>query len=249
MPGISGSFFLVVFGLYDKCLFAISNIFKDFKRSIIFLLPIVLGIILGTYLFSNIIFYFLNKEPLIISLIFIGLIFGTIPKLIQESVKYGFKDKYLIIFFITFTIGIILLFYKNNNIIYNIDINIKNYIILFLTGILISCSTLVPGISSTVTLSMIGMYGIYINAISSLNIITLFPIILGFSIGTFILSKIITILLEKHYGYTYFAILGFTISTIPALINTKLVFNKELLIGIILAIIAYFITKSLCIKK
>ena len=129
------------------------------------------------------------------------------------------------------------------------DINIKNYILLFNTGILIASSTIIPGISSTVLLSMIGMYGIYINAINTINITILFPIIMGFLVGGFILSKIITKLLNKYYGYTYFAILGFTISTIPALIKTKLVLDQNLIIGLILAIIAFYLTKiSLNIK-
>lgn len=250
LPGVSGSSFLIVLGLYDKCLLAISNLFKNPKKSITFLLPIATGIAIGTYLFSNIIFYFLNKYPTITSLVFIGLIFGTIPSLIQESTKKGFKDKYLILFFITFSIGTMLLFYKSNTTIYNIDINIKNYILLFATGILIASSTIIPGISSTVLLSMIGMYGIYINAINTINITILFPIIMGFLVGGFILSKIITKLLNKYYGYTYFAILGFTISTIPALIKTKLALDQNLLIGLILAIIALYLTKiSLNIKK
>ena len=250
LPGISGSAFLIVLGLYDKCLLAISNLFKDFKKSITFLLPIALGIAIGTYLFSNVIFYFLNKYPTITSLIFTGLIFGTIPSLIQESTKKGFKEKYLILFFITFSIGIMLLFYKNDTTIYDIDINIRNYILLFTTGILIASSTIIPDISSTVLLSLVGMYGIYINAINTINITILFPIIMGFLVGVFIFSKIITKLLNKYYGYTYFAILGFTISTIPALIKTKLVLDQNLIIGLILAIIAFHLTKkSLSIKK
>ena len=75
LPGISGSAFLIVLGLYDKCLLAISNLFKDFKKSITFLLPIALGIAIGTYLFSNVIFYFLNKFLWLILMLYTNILY------------------------------------------------------------------------------------------------------------------------------------------------------------------------------
>ena len=71
-----------------------------------------------------------------------------------------------------------------------------------------------------------------------------FPIFIGITISIFLLSKLINFLLNKYFGYTYFAILGFVISTIPGLINYKIVFNNDLVIGIILSIIAFILTNN-----
>ena len=101
---------------------------------------------------------------------------------------------------------------------------------------------IIPGISSTVILSILGFYNIYLISINTLNINYLIPIFIGIIISGFFLSKIINFLLNKYYGYTYFAILGFVISTIPGLINYKITINNDLIIGIILAIVAFFIT-------
>ena len=60
-PGISGSALLVSLNLYEKCINSISNIFKDFKSNFKFLFPIAIGVLFGTFLFSNVIFYFYNK--------------------------------------------------------------------------------------------------------------------------------------------------------------------------------------------
>ena len=65
---------------------------------------------------------------------------------------------------------------------------------------------------------------------------------MGLAIGGFMLSKIINYLLKKHYGPTFFSILGFTIATIPALFFTELKFGLELILGIIFGIIAFIIT-------
>lgn len=243
VPGLSGSAFLIIFNLYEKCIEAISNIFKDFKKSIIFLFPIGLGILVGTYIFSNIIFFFINKFPMGTYIIFTGFILGTFPHLFYKATKKGYKPSYLIPFFITFSIGLFLLFVKNNNI-NNININNINFLSLILIGFLISISTIIPGISTTVILNLFNFYNTYIETISTLNIKLLIPILIGLITGFLILSKILTNLFKKYYSYTFFAILGFTISTVATLIPQKIIINIEFFISIIVGIICFFITYS-----
>lgn len=242
VPGLSGSALLIIIGIYENAIDAISNIFKNFKKSFLYLLPIGLGILVGTFLFSNIIEFSINKFPMATSIIFVGFLIGTIPSLFKQATKKGFKWSYLISFMIAFILGVLLLFFKENSNVSEITFNFNGIIKLISMGILLACSTIIPGISSTVLLSMFGLYGIYLHAINTLNIKLLIPVLLGLAIGGFILSKIINYLLKKQYGYTFFAIVGFTVSTIPALFTTQLIFNLELIIGIIIAIIAFAIT-------
>ena len=242
IPGLSGSALLIILDLYEKCLNAIGNTFKNPKQSFLFLFPIGLGILLGTYIFSNIIFFFLNKWPMEIYIVFTFFILGTIPHLYKEAIKKGFNKKYIIPFFITFSLGIILLFIDKNNLSYSINYNLISIIKYFSIGIILSLSTIIPGISSTILLSLVNLYGIYIYSISSLNIYILIPILIGFSLTTFLIAKLITYLINKYYGYTYFAILGFVISTIPCLLNNKIIINTNLIISIIIGIIAFIIT-------
>lgn len=242
IPGLSGCALLVVFDLYEKCLEAISSFFKKPKENFIFLFPIGIGIILGTYLFSNIIFILLKKYPTDIYIIFTFFILGTIPHLFKEATKKGFKKTYIIPFFITFTIGAILLFLNKQNLNYNIDYTLIGIIKYFVIGIVLSFSTVIPGISSTVLLSLIDLYGIYIYSISNLNLFVLIPMAIGFGITTFLISKIITYLLKNYYGYTYFAILGFSLSTIPVLLKNNIVYNSHLLLSIATGLVAFVIT-------
>ena len=103
---------------------------------------------------------------------------------------------------------------------------------------------IIPGISSTVILSILGFYNIYLISINTLNINYLIPIFIGIALSIFLLSKLINFLLNKYFGYTYFAILGFVISTIPGLINYTISLNNDLIIGLILSIIAFIITNN-----
>lgn len=242
IPGLSGSALLIVFNLYEKCLNAISNSFKNPKKSFLFLFPIGLGIILGTYLFSNVIFLILNKWTMEIYIVFTFFILGTIPHLYQESIKNGFNKSYIIPFLITFTLGIIMLFFNTKDLSYSINYDLVSLMKYLSIGIILSFSTIIPGISSTVLLSLVGLYGIYIYSISSFNLFVLIPVLIGFSLTTFFISKLITYLLNKYYGYTYFAILGFVISTIPCLLNITIEFNINLCFSIIIGIFAFIIT-------
>lgn len=242
IPGLSGSVLLIILNLYEKCLNSISNILKKPKENILFLLPIGLGILLGTYLFSKVILIMIKTYQVETFIVFIGFLLGTIPNLFKTALKDGFKNSYIIPFLITIALGILMLLIDTKELTYQIDYNLYSLIKYFIIGILLSISTIIPGISSTVLLSLFNLYGIYIVSISSLNLIVLIPTLLGLIITTFILSKIISYLIKNYYGYTYFSILGFTIATIPSLLNFNIELNQTLIISIILGIIAFIIT-------
>ena len=242
IPGLSGSALLIILGLYDKCIKAIANFFKKPKESFTFLFPIGIGIVLGTYLFSNIILFFLSRHPVEMYIIFTFFILGTIPHLFNEALKDGFRKLYIIPFVISFLIGISLLFFDSENLNYTINYSLVYFIKYFVIGIILSFSTIIPGVSSTVLLSLLGLYGIYIYSISSFNLFVLIPVLIGFIITTFFISKAINYFLENFYGYTYFSILGFVLSTVPCLLKVDIVFNFNLISTIATGIIAFFIT-------
>lgn len=84
LPGISSGVLCVIFGIYEKLLDSILNFFKDIKRNIYFLSPIFIGVFIGVLLFSNFLEYFFSTFPIQTNSIFIGLILGTIPSLINS---------------------------------------------------------------------------------------------------------------------------------------------------------------------
>ena len=236
LPGVSGAGLLIIFNLYEEIIDKICNLKNDFLNSIKYLLPIFIGIILGIYSFSNIINFLITKYYTSTYIVFIFFILGTIPFLFKKATQKGFKKRYLISFIISFIIGTLLLTLKTN---YHVNSTIPN---LLLTGSILSFSTIIPGISSTALLTIVGTYKIYLNAVSTLNINVLFFIILAFILTSLIIINILNYLLKKHYSYTYFAILGFTLSTIPGLIPRNIILNKDLLIGIILGILAFILS-------
>lgn len=217
--GISSGVLCVIFGLYDKLLNCILSFFTDIKKNIKFLLPIGLGAITGVVLFSNIIKYAFNIFPTEIQSCFVGLILGCVPVLIKQANKHsGFKYKYLIYLGLTFFIGIFLFLLEKN-----ISSNQMNYCstysfwYLIFCGFCMSIGVVVPGISSTIILMLLGVYNLYLLSVSIVDIQILFPIGLGLLIGGFVFMKLTKILLDKHFAETYYSIIGFSLGSIPVL--------------------------------
>ena len=149
LPGISSGVLCVIFGIYEKLLDSILYFFKDIKKNFRFLLPIFIGIFVGVLIFSNFLQYLLYKFPIQTNSIFIGLILGTIPSLLEtlkkeeNTSKTNFK--YFLAFFICFSIGVGSVLLENSISTTNIE-SIENvtFLYLMLSGFLMSIGIVVP---------------------------------------------------------------------------------------------------------
>ena len=93
IPGVSGGMLAISLGLYEKGINAISNFFSNVKENLKFLVPIALGIITSILYISKVIKYFLSAYYLPTMLLFIGLIVGGVPPLIDKIKIILFEKK------------------------------------------------------------------------------------------------------------------------------------------------------------
>lgn len=204
LPGVSGASLAIILGIYDDLIISISNIFKDFKRSCIYLLPIFIFIILGVSIGLILLRGLINLLPFSISLLFIGLIIGSIDSFIDKDYIFNYNSLILIIIGALLPLGIII--YSNLNKFY---INVDNYfftnlLLIFIIGIIVSITQFIPGASASSFLMSIGIFTILLNRIS-INYLILNPkfiiilaiLLLGFIVGLFIVSKAITRIINK----------------------------------------------------
>src|SRR5690625_1582152 len=84
IPGVSGGTMAVSLGSYDDLIFSITQFFSKKKKSIRFLVPLALGLVLGVVFFSYAIEFLLAEYAFITSLAFVGLILGGLPILLKE---------------------------------------------------------------------------------------------------------------------------------------------------------------------
>ena len=187
--------------------------FKNVKSNFKFLFPIVSGAIVGIIIFGNILKYLFFAYPIQIKFVFIGLILGSIPKLIKEvKKKNNFKPYYLLFTLISLAIAIILVILEKK-----ISIRSSNeysFIFLIISGFAMSAGVIIPGVSSTLILMLLGIYEIYLFSVSTIYLPFLIPLCIGLFIGAIVFMRITKFLLDKFYAQTLFVIIGFTLGSI-----------------------------------
>ena len=246
LPGISSGVLCVILGIYEKLVNIILHFFKDFKKNLRLLFPLLLGGISGILLFSKILNSLFIAFPIPTKFCFIGLILGSLPILIRKANnKNGFRLHYLIFLLSAFFIGF--LFIKLNTFCPSFsafDINTVSFIYLFLVGFFMSIGVVIPGISSSVILITFGIYNIYLEAIANINFSILIPLGLGLVCGGILFLNIIKYLLNKYYSPTFYAIIGFVIGSI-LILYSKISFNFEGFISIFLMILGFVVGLNL----
>lgn len=252
IPGVSGGTLAVLMGIYEELIEAASNFYKNmvnFKKYFMYLLPIGLGIIFSVAVFAKLIKFGLEKSPIITILIFLGMIIGGIPALVRnvKGTKINLKDMTLMLVGLIIVISM-LIFHKSNSNVVLTNMSITGYITLFLVGAIAAVTMVVPGISGSFTLMLIGYYEPILNLVNDItsfknlgpNLILIFTFMLGVFIGIIFISKIIEWCLKHYKRETYYAIIGFVLSSIISVIYevSKFPFNlTHLIIGIVLLVI------------
>ena len=253
IPGVSGGMLAITLNVYDRGIKAISEFFKDIKNNIKFLFTIGIGILISILLISKVIKYTLDSYYLPTMLLFIGMIIGGIPPIVKEA-KSEKSIKNIIIMIIPFVL--IFLLSITSNIFSNGISKEPNFLPLILIGIIDAITMIIPGISGTEILMMLGYYDMIFTSFSNLtdfnllsyNLSIIIPFGIGMILGVIALSKIINYLLDNHKISTYYAIIGFAISSVLLLLGETLKNNyalSEILISLVLLIIGYFISKKL----
>ena len=110
IPGVSGGTIAIILGIYEKFISTISNLFKNLKENVKFLIPIFIGMGLAILTTSKVISYSYDEFPLPTLLFFVGLVFGGIPMLLKkvQDKKESKKISNYLIALITFSLVLFL---------------------------------------------------------------------------------------------------------------------------------------------
>ncbi|MDD6237631.1 MAG: DUF368 domain-containing protein [Clostridiales bacterium] len=220
IPGVSGGTMAVVMNIFDRLIEAISNIRKEWKKNILFLVMIGLGAGVGILLFANLISYCRDHFPVATNFFFVGLIVGSIPMVYKRATADSFKAFHLIPFAAALGIMIFtVVFVPGNTSAVMTELNVMNFILLFLASVLAAACMIIPGISGSFVMLLLGTYTTITTAISDFNLVILIPIVLGCAVGILGGAKVIKFLLQRYPQATYFTILGLVVGSIPVLLK------------------------------
>ena len=230
IPGVSGGTMAVSMGIYDRMIYAVNNIVKKFKESLKTLLPIVIGMLIGLFAFAALIGHLLGTDSSTIPLsrlptnfAFIGLILGGLPAIYKRVniKKAGVPGLILFIVFFAIVVVLPLLTAPEAR---KVDHSFPVMLLMVGLGAIASAAMVIPGISGSMIIMLLGYYDSVINAMNELRAgdfsaaAILIPYLLGLLIGIVFIAKLMNFLLKTHTAMTFAAIFGLVIGSPVALL-------------------------------
>ena len=237
--------FAIVLGIYDRCMEIIANPFKNFKENLKYIWPILLGIFLSAACCAKLISYLLTNYNAYTRSAFLGIIIGGIPTLFRVANKKGFKKSYIISTLIALVATIIATMIANNTKAGE-TVEYISTIQLIIYGAIYAWGAVMPGMTTIHILIYMGVLTPILNGFTSLNCGIIIPFGIGYVALALTTASMITYLFKKFYGITYYAIIGFSITSLIMFIP-KFSNPLEVVIGII--IIAIFTATTIWITK
>lgn len=217
VPGISSGTLALLLGIYDELLISIQKLFsKDFKKAAGFVVPLIIGMAIAILSMSSVINYFLVNHTIIVHWFFLGLVFGVVPMIFKlGNYKYEFKAVHYILIVITI-VGMYFLSTVNTGVqdVTEVDTSPGALLFLFISGFLGATALVLPGLSGSVILLILGAYPVVIYSISEFTsfnfevLPVLFATGFGVVFGVIFASKFIHYLLTHFTYLTYAFIIG-----------------------------------------
>lgn len=220
IPGVSGGTIAMVLGIYRRLISGINGLMsKHWKKEIGFFLPLLIGVGLALLLVSQLMEMLLEHFPQPTFFFFIGLIVGVVPFLLRKvDYKKTFEPVHYGLLIVAGLLIASTLFLKGDGggeVMKSLDL--VDYIVLFFSGWLASTAMILPGVSGSFVLLLLGSYQTVIHGLSSFQIPLLLTVGAGIIIGLSLTGKVIAHLLSKYTVSTYAVMIGLVIGSVVVL--------------------------------
>ena len=228
VPGVSGGTMMVSMGIYDKLIHCITHLFSEFKKSVLFLLPIAVGMVAAIAASSFGLTYLFENLPIQTNLLFVGLILGGLPAIWKNVKGNSVKAGHVLacVLFFVLVVGMAAMG-ESEGASADLSFSLGNVAVLLMVGVITSATMVIPGVSGSMVPMLMGFYYPVLNAIkdffkdlAALNIDgilrgcgILIPFGIGVVVGIFGIAKLVEIIFEKFPLYAYWAIIGLIVSS------------------------------------
>ncbi len=237
IPGLSASTIAIAFGIYFLLIDSISSIFSNFKKSISFLLVIMLGYGVGSLLGATLVSKLYVEFPLPVTLLILGFVMGSLPEMFRE-IKATKSSKKNIMVTIIIMAGVILYssFAFNGEPVDFDNMELYEYFVLGIVGFVTSATLVIPGVDFAMILLSFGYYYAILGTLNNIatltdlphNIIVLSIYLVCYGIGAFFVSKFIKKVIGNHEAQFKYANLGFILAAPVVVIQKSILKNNAL---------------------
>ena len=245
IPGVSGGTMMVSMGIYDTLIYCITHLFSEFKKSVLTLLPYLIGMLLGIFALASVLTWCFTYYPLPTSTCFIGLILGGLAPLIHKIDKKRMNAWAVLVFVLFFALIIGMALSNPAEMDGRLQASPLEMLTLLAMGAIASATMLIPGVSGSMVLMLLGYYRPVLAAVNDFKdgllggnmamaaqqLLFLVPFGIGVLLGIYFVAKGIAWLLQRFPTHTYCAVLGLVLaSPIALLLRTDMTGITALLI-------------------
>ena len=211
LTGVSGGVLAAILGIYERMIRFLAHIKENFVENVLYFTPVAIGMVLGIAAFSYPVNLLLDNYKVIVLWGFAGAIIGTIPSLIKESVKESDRDRAdTVTFWLSFILSGIFL-YSLNGMVGTLPANFLSFV---LAGALIALGILIPGLSPSNLLLILGLYTPMLTGFKRLDLFgTFLPIGIGGALALILFSKAMDYILKHYHSRVYHFIIGIVLSS------------------------------------
>ena len=218
VPGISGGSAAMVIGVYDDLLRAVSRCFSEPRRNIPLLLRFALGGILGLFLMAGAISWLLTTQAEVpVRFLVLGAVAGGIPAIFRKAGVRRLNASGLVLI-LSGAAAVLLLASFPEGLFTPGERGFADMALQFTGGMLLAAALVLPGISASHFLYMLGIYDAVMEKLSTLDLIPLLPLAAGTVLGIFLTARLIETLFQRHQAGTFLVILGFMLASLRELI-------------------------------
>lgn len=233
IPGVSGGTMMVAMGLYDKLIHAITHLKSEFKESLKLLAPIFLGAGIAIVALSRLFEFLLENYPIPTNFAFCGLIAGSLPFIFKKVKGHSVSVGRAVCFIIFFAIVILMaVMGETSGNAADVSFGLINVVKLLLVGIVAAATMVIPGVSGSMMLMLLGYYDTILKTINNFmdalvafdmqEILVqcgiLIPFGIGVILGIFLIAKIIEFIFSKAEIHAYYAIIGLILASPVAIL-------------------------------
>lgn len=211
VPGVSGGSMAMILNIYDKLVSAVSSFSKHKKENLLFLSLFSIGGGLGVLLFANPLLHLIEKYPMPMLYFFLGAVAGGIPLIYKQANIKHFSWKVPLYIFLGILIVLLLTILPIENSPSEMEQGSTNFILLILSGFVAAVALVLPGISVSYLLLLMGLYDKTMRAISDFHFPFLISLGIGLLLGIILTTKILDGAMTKYPQPTYLIILGFVL--------------------------------------
>ncbi len=211
IPGVSGGTMMVIMKVFDRLMGAVTLNLKKLKENFVFLLTIIIGMGIGVILSAKVLTVCFENFYVQTQFFFMGVVLGSLPMIYRVATE---KEKFSVRHIIPFLIGVgtiigvtvVSMSIGANSVRTSLDVGTFFY--LAVICVVAAAAMIMPGLSGSLVLLILGGYQTVIQAVDEMNIPILIPAAIGIIIGVVLCAKLITVCLKKWFRGTYAVILG-----------------------------------------